>query len=683
MFDDRMRNPGAALPGDGSPATPMPARPVGRYVVGLVLIALMAAASTAVTYRALSRQQSDAAVIQLAAEQGRTARRLAAAVASLDGDATPTEVVEIHQLRDRLVEDQRALALGDPTRGVPAPDGTVRQALDAVEASYQTIVDAAGAVVGALDEGRSPAPSDVDRLVGAAGLFDVGMGSVVFQAQVEAERRVARLKQIQYLLFSATLLVLLLEGFFLFRPAAKRLRDLWDERERSRSGQELDPVRLSYLARYDPLTGLINRTLFTDRLQGAVARARRDGGLVAVMFLDIDDFKDVNDRYGHAAGDALLRQIAERLVGSVRESDTVARLAGDEFTVILEGGHRVEDAGRVATKILAALRRPYRVGEAEVQVTTSIGISMFPVDGENAEELVKAADLAMYSAKAAGRNTYQYFTRELRQRTSERLALIDGLRHALDAHENLDLVYLPTVDLSTGRVVSVEALMRWEHPELGPIAPARFVPLAEETDLVLPMGEWVLERACDDMRRWQSLGLSGFRVSTNVSHRQFRHADVFASVDRALGLAGMDPKGLQLELPESALAEDMDRAVRTLERLRERGITALIDDFGTGATSLGKLPTMPIAGVKIDRSFVEALPDPEALATVSAIIAVAGTLEIEVVAEGVETAAQRELLASLGCRRLQGFSVSRPLAAADVPEFIRRYNSTEHGLPVR
>ncbi|HHC07240.1 MAG TPA: EAL domain-containing protein [Actinobacteria bacterium] len=659
-----------------------PPRPVLRYVAGLVLIAVMAGASTLITSRLLARQEADAAIIQLAARQGRSARQIGALVSTPGALGLPENVVELTTLRQRLADDFTALVRGDAARGIPAADEpSVRRALDDAAPALDRLLAAVDEVLGVLDEGGRVPGELADEVAGAAGLFDAQMGTVVFQAQVAAEAKVAELRQIQLLLLAATLVVLVLEGIFLFRPDAKRLLNLWDER--AKADEALDPARLSYLARYDPLTGLINRTLFTDRLHGAVARARRDGGLVAVMFLDVDEFKDVNDRYGHAAGDQLLRQIAERLVESVRESDTVARLGGDEFTVILEGGNRVEDAGRVATKILSALRRPYRIGEIDVQVTTSIGIAIFPVDGETADELVKAADLAMYAAKAAGRNSYQYFTRELRKETSERLSLIDGLRHALETGDRLELVYLPTVDLETEQVVAVEALLRWEHPELGPVPPTRFVPLAEDTDLVVPMGEWVLERACRDMREWLRQGVTGFRVSVNVSARQFRHDDLFGTVDRVLSLADLDPRRLQLELTEAVFTDDAERAIRCLERLRNRGVVTLVDDFGTGAISLGLLPTMPIVGLKVDRSFVERLEKPEARAVVSAAVALGERLGLAVVAEGVETRERLDVLVELGCRRIQGFLVSEPLAAKEVPAFVARRNASSHGLPVR
>ncbi|MCB1246662.1 MAG: diguanylate cyclase, partial [Acidimicrobiia bacterium] len=277
--------------------------------------------------------------------------------------------------------------------------------------------------------------------------------------------------------------------------------------------------RLGFLAQYDSLTGLINRPLFQDRMNSALSRARRDGGLVTLMFLDIDGFKDVNDRFGHAVGDDLLRQIAGRLVTVLRETDTIARLGGDEFTVILEGGKRVEDAGRVATKVLRAISAPYSVGDREVVITVSIGIAMYPVDGDTYSELMKGADTAMYQAKSAGKNTYQYFTRSLRDRTSDRLALLDDLRVAVAAGNQLRMQYQPKVDVARGSVIGLEGLVRWQHPERGLLMPHDFISLAEESDLMDPMSQWILDEACRDMKRWLTDGMRPVRVAVNTSDR--------------------------------------------------------------------------------------------------------------------------------------------------------------------
>ena len=530
----------AELGRDAPEVDAVPKRPVGRYIIGLLLIAALAVASTAFTYSSLSRQETDATIMQVASSQGPLSRQLATlAEESLTAVSPASLAAEMRSVRDQLEVAYRGLQSGDAGLGLPGDNSdAVDQLFLAVAGAAETLFASADAVIEALENGMPPSRASVETLTSSAALFDTAMGSVVFQYQVDAEQHVVDLKKTQYVLLSATLILLLVEGLFIFRPAVRELKQRWGERAAER---EFDPEQLSYLARYDPLTGLINRTLFTDRLVGAVARARRDGGLVALMFLDVDNFKEVNDGYGHSTGDILLRQIAERLTGSVRESDTVARLGGDEFTVILEGGHRVEDAGRVATKVLTALSAPYRIGDHELHVTTSLGIAIYPVDGEDAEELLKGADIAMYSAKAAGKNTYQYFTRELRDKATERQNLIDDLRRALEEGDQLELVYQPTVDLSHGTVLGVEALLRWNHPHLGVVEPARFIPLAEETDLIIPVGEWVLYRACAQMETWLQRGMDNVGVSVNVSARQFRLGNLVETVAAALAATKLNP----------------------------------------------------------------------------------------------------------------------------------------------
>jgi len=435
--------------------------------------------------------------------------------------------------------------------------------------------------------------------------------------------------------------------------------------------------RLGYLAQYDQLTGLINRSLFQDRLSSAIARARREGGLVTVMFLDIDGFKDVNDRFGHAVGDELLRQVASRLVACLRETDTVARLGGDEFTVILEAGKRVEDAGLVATKILKTIGSPYQVGSRELVATASIGISVYPLDGETYADLVKGADTAMYQSKAAGRNTYQYFTRALRDRTSDRLELMEDLRVAIARGDQLLLEYQPKVDVSRGVVVGLEALIRWEHPERGRLMPASFVPLAEESDLIVPMSEWLIDEACLDMRSWIDKGMRPMRVAVNSSERLFRDANLVEMIAVALAAADLDPRHLEIEVTERTLTQQDERAGRAIERLTDMGVKVSIDDFGSGYSSLRQLQSLPIGALKIDDSFVrDSHRKPESVAIADAVISIARCFDLEVIAEGVETQEELSTMRSLGCNRVQGYLIARPLPAKDVVAFVESYDKT-------
>ncbi len=436
-------------------------------------------------------------------------------------------------------------------------------------------------------------------------------------------------------------------------------------------------ARLGYLAQYDQLTGLINRTLFHDRLANSLVRARRDGGLVTVMFLDIDGFKGINDTFGHDVGDELLRQIAARLVACLRESDSVARLGGDEFTVILEGGKRVEDAGQVASKILRSIATPFVVADRELSVTTSIGIAVYPVDGDTSEDLVKGADTAMYQAKAAGRNTYQYFTRALRDRTTGRLDLLSDLRDAIDTGDQLRVEYQPKVDMARGVVIGLEAFIRWDHPEKGLLMPGAFIPLAEESDLIIPMSEWLLDEACLDMRGWLDAGMRPMRVAVNASERLFRDSNLVESTAVALAAADLDPRHLEIEVTERMITQEAERASRAIERLADMGVKVSIDDFGTGFSSLQHLQRLPVRALKIDDSFVrEAHRRVEAKSIARAIIAIADSFGLEVIAEGVETEEELAVMQDLGCNTVQGYLVARPLRPEKVRAFVDTFDTT-------
>ncbi len=650
------------------------------------MIALLAIASTVLTSSALSRQEKDAGVVSAAARQAVLADQLADNAIKLQMASTDTardldtraaertEAVEGMERDLALIEANHiGLRYGDDILGLPGDNSPqVEAKFVSLEVTYQAMVSAAEELITIGNSGARVLPPPVIAVVDTAGEFATGMTDIVFAYQTEAEARVKNLKSTQYLVLSVTIVLLVFEGLFLFRPAVKEFREEWRQRaEAHLTAREKDQRKLSFLARFDPLTGLINRFLFGDRLQNAIARARRDGGLVTLMFLDLDEFKAVNDRFGHSVGDGLLKQVAERLVDAVRESDSVARLGGDEFTVILEGNHRVEDAGHVATKILRSLQVPYHVGPHKLHVTASIGIALYPVDGQNSQELLRDADIAMYSAKAAGKNTYQYFTPELREKTSERLHLIDGLRRAIEARQELELVYQPKIDIRDNSIIGVEALVRWHHPELGLVLPDRFVPLAEETDLILPIGDWVIVEACRQMKVWQVAGLGDLTVSVNVSSRQLRHGDLVEKIEVALAETGLEPEFLEIEITEGTLVEDTGLATRTLERLRAMGVQVSIDDFGTGYSSLGYLQRLPIDRLKIDRTFVRDLPvSDDAKALSAAIVGLAQSLHLDVVAEGVETIEQLEILRSLDCFKVQGFLIAKPLHVEQARQFL-------------
>ncbi len=420
--------------------------------------------------------------------------------------------------------------------------------------------------------------------------------------------------------------------------------------------------RLNHLANHDPLTGLPNRTLLHDRLAHAIAR-RREGG-VAVLFLDLDRFKLINDSYGHDVGDELLRAVARRLTEGLRGEDTVARLGGDEFVVLLEGLPDVNAVATVAAKLAERLSAPLEIGGRALPLAASIGIALHPRDGRDAQTLLKNADTAMYRAKEGGRGGFCFFAAGMNAHALRRLTLENELRRALDQGE-LEIFYQPQARIADGRLCGAEALVRWRHPEKGLVPPAEFIPVAEETGLIVALGEQVLRGACRQLADWRRRGLAAPRVAVNLSPRQFRQADLVERIAAILAETGADPAGLELEITESAAMHNPDEAVAALRRLRAMGVSLAIDDFGTGYSSLSHLKRFPIDTLKIDRSFVQGIPgDGDDTAIVRAIVAMAGGLRLAVLAEGVESEAQRAFLETLGCASAQGWLYGRPQPAA-------------------
>jgi diguanylate cyclase (GGDEF)-like protein/PAS domain S-box-containing protein len=441
-----------------------------------------------------------------------------------------------------------------------------------------------------------------------------------------------------------------------------------DITERKQSEQ-----RIMEMATHDVLTGLPNRNLLRDRIAQALTRDRRSQKQAAVLFIDLDHFKIINDSLGHDMGDLLLQDVAARLSAIVRSEDTVARRGGDEFIVLLPNMASARDAEVVAQKILDGLIQPFLINSKELHIGGSIGITLFPSDGEDVETLLKNSDIAMYHAKENGRNNYQFFAPEMNRRATERHTLGIDLRHALERNELL-LHFQPIVDMPGGKLTSIEVLLRWQHPQLGLISPTRFIPVAEENGLIVPIGEWVLQQSCLQRMAWRDQGYDVPKLAINLSIRQFRHKTLVADIARILAETGMEGGRLTLEITESMLVENVEETIKTLQQLSALGLEISIDDFGTGYSSLSYLKHYPINTLKIDRSFVRDIAtDPNDAAIIAAIIVMARNLKMQVIAEGVETEEQLTFLAQQGCNRFQGFYFSKPLPAAEIENKLWKY----------
>ena len=428
--------------------------------------------------------------------------------------------------------------------------------------------------------------------------------------------------------------------------------------------------QLAYLAHHDPLTELPNRLLFNDRLDHALRRAEREGHQSSILFLDLDRFKNINDSLGHPIGDILLQQAATRILHLVRKEDTVARLGGDEFIILIEDIDDTQNIAHLAKKITEAFAAPFTVKGHELHLSVSIGISLYPRDGKDGPTLVRNADAAMYRAKEEGRNAYQFYTKALTAAAFERLTLENALRYALEKNE-LILHYQPQYSLRTGRLTGAEALIRWRHPDIGLVVPDRFIPLAEESGLIEPIGEWVLSAACAQMQDWLDAGANIQRIAVNLSSKQFQRGDIVGLVRHALDDSKLAPWRLELEITEGLIMEKSEWTMRILAELKRLGVTISIDDFGTGYSSLSYLKRMPVDKLKIDKSFVrDILQDPNDEAITRAIIALGQSLKLEVIAEGVETAEQHAFLETLGCHEGQGFFYGHPTPAEEFSKFL-------------
>jgi diguanylate cyclase (GGDEF)-like protein len=445
--------------------------------------------------------------------------------------------------------------------------------------------------------------------------------------------------------------------------ASKIARDITQRKE----SQE----RIEYLAHYDSLTGLPNRALLADRMRIAIENASRYSFRLALLFVDLDRFKLINDSLGHEIGDKLLKAVAGRMQSTVRQTDTVSRLGGDEFVVLLGRIHAATEAARVAEKLIAVLSQPYQIEQHELLLTASIGISIYPDSGKDASSLMRNADVSMYSAKGQGRNCYQFYSEDLTSGAAERLSLEYDLRSAL-ARDEIFPVYQPQLELATGRVIGVEALMRWKHPERGLVSPASFIPVAEDSGLILSLGEHILRESCLQARQWhEQQGFEGI-IAVNVSAVQFRQNDFTDVVLRALADSGLSPERLELEVTESVVMHGMESVAQKIRILESHGIKLAIDDFGTGYSSLSYLRQFAIDRLKIDQSFVRDLPeDTDAKAIICAIVAMGLSLGLRVMAEGVETEAQARFLQDINCAESQGYLYAKPMMPNDFEAWLK------------
>ncbi len=646
-----------------------------RYVLALSLIASLAIGGFLILEVTIKSHRASASIVDVSARQGTLIEEVQHAAQSLVlNDQFSDRAADRGMLFESAHTIEQAHAqLTDPDNRLGEPLQTsapIRALYFAppidLDRRLRAYLDHAFRLSGALDQELGPQHPSFRYLLAASDGLLIAIERLVELLDQEAKANVKRIRMLEAALLAATLLILALEAMFLFRPIVGRIRD--DGRKLLESQE-----RLVELAHYDPLTGLANRTLFRLRLEMALNQARRDGTLVAVLQFDLDHFKDVNDTLGHDAGDQLLREIGRRLNELLRGTDTAARVGGDEFAIILTGINAPDQVGVVAGKIIQAVGRPVTYDKQEMHVGASIGITLYPTDAEYPGQLLANADLALYRAKSSGRNRFAYFVADMTAQLERRARVEKDLRRALGSDE-FEIHYQPQLRLSDGAPIAVEALLRWRHPDLGLLGPGSFLPVAEETGLILPLGLLVLDRALRQMACWQDRGIAPLRLAINVASPELRADGFLDELDRALAEHGVEPGRLELEMTENAMVgRGEGRIAEITQGLRQRGISVTLGDFGTGYASLTHLKQIKVDRLKIDRSFVCGIAtDPEDAAIVRAVIGLGISLGLEVVAEGVETERQLDFLRQHGCHLAQGCHFARPGPAAELELMLER-----------
>ncbi|MFN0317843.1 MAG: putative bifunctional diguanylate cyclase/phosphodiesterase [Burkholderiales bacterium] len=637
----------------------------GKFLAGLVAAAVVLAGNSVISYQAMDSVVLTSGSVENDLQSLERLKRIRTSLDALESAHRSYilrgNTIHLRQAQEELSEARVALGelekfagAGLDVKGLRDFGGLIGTASE----RYRKIEEIHGArgEAAALKEVRSNTNARLlDRMFEQLAAMTKAEEAVLLQRTAQVRENFGVSKASTYVATGFNIALLCFVFYLVHREVRKR-----------RQAEEV----LRFSATHDPLTGLPNRLLFSERFEDAIRQARAAQERVAVLFLDLDRFKNINDTLGHEAGDRLLKEVGSRLAACTNGTAMVARQGGDEFVVLMGKLGSLKSVNIVCDKILAEVTKPMALEGGEFHVTASIGISVYPVHGEDSQTLLKHADIAMYRAKELGKNTYQFYTKHINEHSFERLELESALRHALSRDE-LSLHYQPKADPRTGKIVGLEALLRWKHPEFGMVPPDKIIPLAEETGLIVDIGAWAIRTACLHRRAWQDMGLPPLRVAVNLSARQFVQASLLNDVRDSLARAQIEAHWLELEITESTVMHDPDQAMKLLGEFKKMGVHLTVDDFGTGYSSLAYLKRLPLDCVKIDRSFIRGVPgDASDCAIARTIINMAHSLQLTVVAEGVENFAQAEFLVQQGCDEVQGYYYSKPLSEEDLVDYL-------------